>query len=59
MSKKHIFILIVLSYFFFIFGNGIFSLTNPDEVFYAQTAKEMMERNSWMTPYIFGQPQFE
>jgi 4-amino-4-deoxy-L-arabinose transferase-like glycosyltransferase len=40
-------------------GNGALSLTNPDEVFYAQTAKEMMHQKSWMTPYLFGQPQFE
>ena len=36
---KRIIILLVLSYFFFMFGNGILSLTNPDEVFYSQTAK--------------------
>ncbi len=41
------------------FGNSLVSLTIPDEVFYAQTAKEMLKNHSWMTPYIFGQPQFE
>lgn len=41
------------------FGNGLLSLTIPDEVFYAQTAKEMQQQHSWMTPYLFGQPQFE
>lgn len=56
---KHIVILAVLSYFCFMFGNGLLSLTIPDEVFYAQTAKEMAQRHSWMTPYLFGQPQFE
>ncbi len=56
---KYVLALIVLSYFFFIFGNGIVSLTNPDEVFYAGTAKEMIQQKSWMTPYLFGQPQFE
>lgn len=35
------------------------NLTNPDEVFYAQTAKEMVQHNSWNVPYLFGQPQFE
>jgi len=52
-------LLIVLSYIFFIFGNGLISLTNPDEVFYTLTAKEMVEQNSWSTPYLFGEPQFE
>ncbi|MDD5155170.1 MAG: glycosyltransferase family 39 protein [Candidatus Omnitrophica bacterium] len=56
---KYIIILLVLSWLFFIFGNGILSLSNPDEVFYAQTAKEMIQHNSWMTPYLFGSPQFE
>jgi len=56
---KHIIILAVLSYFCFMFGNGLLSLTIPDEVFYAQTAKEMAQQHSWMTPYLFGQPQFE
>jgi 4-amino-4-deoxy-L-arabinose transferase-like glycosyltransferase len=56
---KQILVLLVLSYFFLMFGNGILSLTNPDEVFYTQTAKEMVQKNSWMTPYLFGQPQFE
>jgi 4-amino-4-deoxy-L-arabinose transferase-like glycosyltransferase len=56
---KHILILIMLAYFCFMFGNGLISLTIPDEVFYAQTAKEMLQQHSWMTPYLFGQPQFE
>jgi len=56
---RHILILFVLSYFFLIFGNGLMSLTNPDEVFYAQTAKEMSQHKSWLTPYLFGAPQFE
>ncbi|MFA5157246.1 MAG: glycosyltransferase family 39 protein [Candidatus Omnitrophota bacterium] len=56
---RNILILLVLSYFFFFFGNGIISLTDPDEVFYAGTAKEMIKHQSWMTPYLFDQPQFE
>jgi len=56
---KQILILASLSYLFFVLGNGVLSLTSPDEVFYAQTAKEMIRHKSWMTPYLFGQPQFE
>ncbi|MFA5275321.1 MAG: glycosyltransferase family 39 protein [Candidatus Omnitrophota bacterium] len=56
---KSIFILIVLSFIFFMLGNNILSLTNPDEVFYSLTTKEMVTHNTWMTPHIFGQPQFE
>ncbi|MCK5214736.1 MAG: glycosyltransferase family 39 protein [Candidatus Omnitrophica bacterium] len=57
--SKNIFLLIILSYAVLMMGNGLVALTHPDEVFYAQTAKEMFERNEWLTPYIFDQPQFE
>jgi 4-amino-4-deoxy-L-arabinose transferase-like glycosyltransferase len=57
--RRHIFILAVLSYFFFFFGNSMVSLSNPDEVFYTQTAKEMVRHKSWLVPYLFDQPQFE
>ncbi len=56
---EQILTLVVLSYFFLMMGNSVLSLTNPDEVFYTQTAKEMMQQKSWLTPYLFGQPQFE
>ena len=58
-NAMHVAVLVVLSYFFFMCGNGVVSLTNPDEVFYAQSAKEMMQRSSWMTPYLFDAPNFE
>jgi len=61
-QKSHaalIAILVVLSYFLLMFGNGIVSLTHPDEVFYIQTAKEMLTHNSWLTPIIFDEVQFE
>ena len=52
-------ILAGLAYLFLMFGNGSLSLTNPDEVFYTQTAKEMINHKTWMTPYLFDAPQFE
>jgi len=55
----HILVLAALSYLVLMFGNGMVSLTNPDEVFYIQTAKEMAQRSSWVTPYLFNEPQFE
>lgn len=58
-NTKDILLLIGLSYFFFMLGNGLFSLTNPDEVFYAQTAREMASRHQWLTPVLFDKPQFE
>jgi len=58
-ALKQVLLLVVLSYFCFMFGNSLVSLTIPDEVFYSLTAREMLQNGSWMTPYIFGQPQFE
>jgi len=58
-NVKYILILTVLCYFYFFFGNNLFSLTSPDEVFYVQTAKEMLANNTWMTPILFDSPQFE
>lgn len=43
----------------FLTGNNLFHLSDPDEVFYSLTAHEMAAKNEWMTPLIFGQPQFE
>lgn len=56
---KYILLLAFFSYLMFMFGNSLLSLTNPDEVFYSLTAKEMIQHNTWMTPYLFNQPQFE
>src|SRR3972149_10774123 len=56
---KLVLILLVLGFFFLVLGNGILSLTNPDEVFIIQSAKEMAQQHTWITPYLFGQPQFE
>ncbi|MBF0531844.1 MAG: glycosyltransferase family 39 protein [Candidatus Omnitrophica bacterium] len=54
-----IFALLVLAYFFLMLGNGSVSLTHPDEVFYIDSAKEMLAHNSWFTPMIFDHIQFE
>ncbi len=58
-DAKNIFILVLISILFFFVGNNIVALTDPDEVFYSLTAKEMLLRHEWLTPYIFGHPQFE
>jgi len=61
-QRRHmvlIVLLAVISYFLLMFGNGIVSLTHPDEVFYIQTAKEMLAHNSWLTPIIFDEVHFE
>jgi len=40
-------------------GTWGISLVDPDEVFYAGTAREMLQRGDALTPYLFGAPQFE
>jgi len=56
---KLIVLLIMFGYFFLMFGNGIISMTHPDEVFYIQSAREMVAHKSWLTPMIFDEVQFE
>lgn len=57
--KKLLGILMAAAYVLLMMGNGFVSLTHPDEVFYVQSAKEMVQHNSWLTPMIFDAPQFE
>lgn len=51
--------LLIIAFFMLMFGNGIISLTHPDEVFYIQSSKEMLAHRSWFTPMIFDHVQFE
>ena len=54
-----IIILVLFSASLFLIGLGTMPLTDPDETFYAETAKEMLNRREILTPHIFGKPQFE
>jgi 4-amino-4-deoxy-L-arabinose transferase-like glycosyltransferase len=62
MTKKiilDILFISVLSSLLFGFGINKIGLTDPDETFYAETAKEMLSHHSFFTPLIFEKPQFE
>lgn len=52
-------LLLVLSGCLYFFQLDKMALTDPDETFYAQTAKEMVQKGEWLTPYLYGKPQFE
>jgi len=52
-------LLLLLSAFFFFFYLGRPALTDPDETFYAQSGREMLDRGEWATAYLYGAPQFE
>ena len=61
-SKKDFILITVLVLFsasLFLTGLGQMPLTDPDEVFYAETSKEMLNRGELLTQYIFDKPQFE
>jgi 4-amino-4-deoxy-L-arabinose transferase-like glycosyltransferase len=60
-DKSHRFLiaLIALCTILYFFGIAVPSLTDPDDVFYAESAKEMAASGSMLTPVIFEHPQFE
>lgn len=43
----------------FLAGLGYPALADSDEAFYAESAREMIERADWLTPYYNGQTRFE
>lgn len=52
-------LLLVLSGYLYFFQLDKIALTDPDETFYGQTAKEMFLKKEWLTPTLYGKPQFE
>ena len=45
--------------FLFFYGTGQFGLIGADEPRYAQVAREMLERQDWVTPTLGGHPWLE
>src|SRR5919109_153793 len=45
--------------FFFFYGLGAVGLLGADEPRYAQVAREMLARNDWVTPTLWGKPWLE
>jgi len=58
-QARDVVFLIILCAAVFWWRIGRLGLIDPDEPFYAQTAREMLARRDWVTPWIFGHPQFE
>ncbi len=52
-------LLLAVSIYLYFFQLDKIALTDPDETFYAQTAKEMLNKGEWLTPILYGKPQFE
>ncbi len=61
MNRERISLILLVLFcaYLFLFGLGKMALLDPDEPFYAETAREMLNRSEWLTPRIFGEPQFE
>ena len=57
--SRHAFVLAGVCALTFFAGLGRPALTDSDEAFYAQSAREMIERGDWLTPYYNGVPRFE
>ena len=57
--RRDVLILLLLSSVAFWWNLGKLGLVDPDEPFYALTGREMVQSGDWLTPQIFGAPQFE
>ena len=56
---RHAVVLIGLCALTFFAGLGQPALTDSDEAFYAESAREMVERDDWLTPYYNYATRFE
>lgn len=57
--KTDFIVLLVVCFVAFWWRLGTLGLIDPDEPFYAQTVREMVQTGDWVTPQIYGAPQFE
>jgi 4-amino-4-deoxy-L-arabinose transferase-like glycosyltransferase len=58
-ARRDLAVLLVICALVFWWRLGRLGLIDPDEPFYALTAREMVAGGDWVVPLIFGQPQFE
>ena len=57
--SRHAVVLVGVCVLTFFVGLGRPALTDSDEAFYAESAREMLDRGDWLTPYYNGQPRFD
>jgi 4-amino-4-deoxy-L-arabinose transferase-like glycosyltransferase len=58
-SRTEILLLVACSGFLLFYGLGAFGLLGADEPRYAQVAREMLNRNDWVSPTLNGKPWLE
>lgn len=61
LQKLPLELILVVSFcgFLFFYGLGSFGLVGPDEPRYAQVAREMLQRDDYITPTLHGDPWLE
>jgi 4-amino-4-deoxy-L-arabinose transferase-like glycosyltransferase len=59
LAKRLNFLLLLAFIAFYFYGLGHLPLVGPDEPRYAQVAREMFQRNDWITPTLGGHTWFE
>ena len=59
VTRTPVFLLVLLCVLTFFVGLGRPAITDSDEAFYAQAAREMVEGGDWLTPHYNGQYRFE
>ena len=59
MSPPRVLLLVLLCALTFFVGLGGPAITDSDEAFYAEAAREMVEGGDWITPHYNGQHRFE
>lgn len=57
--SRHLLIILGICALTFLTGLGRPALTDSDEAFYAESAREMIERGDFLTPYYNDEPRFE
>ena len=57
--SRHVLVLIGLCALTFFAGLGRPAITDSDEAFYAESAREMVESGDWITPHFNYAPRFE
>jgi hypothetical protein len=50
--RRSVLTLLLLSFITFFLGLGRQAITDSDEAFYAEAAREMVEGNDWLTPHF-------
>lgn len=57
--RKHLLLILAAGSLTFLLGLGQSPLTDSDEAFYAEAAREMLERHDWLTPYFNYATRFQ